>query len=246
MKLHTLERHRFKRKSGRFTLIELLVTIAIIAILAGMLLPALNAAREKGHAISCLSNLKSLGTINTMYMNDAEGWMVSFDGKYNYGDIWRDMGMKLQAQSLGCPSRGKSAKPFWTDTEGRLRVDANSIYGAHGYPWKGEFDDGLTGSFSYGTSPSAYSFTRLLMYKVPGKFIVFGDSAHPTTANVQSYTLCSDAAKGKVLRFQFRHTKRGNAVFGDGSARALSTQEVRDCHGEGATALDAALNTILL
>ena len=122
MKLHTLERHRFKRKSGRFTLIELLVTIAIIAILAGMLLPALNAAREKGHAISCLSNLKSLGTINTMYMNDAEGWMVSFDGKYNYGDIWRDMGMKLQAQSLGCPSRGKSAKPFWTDGEGRLRV----------------------------------------------------------------------------------------------------------------------------
>ena len=181
-----------------------------------------------------------------MYMNDAEGWMVSFDGKYNYGDIWRDMGMKLQAQSLGCPSRGKSAKPFWTDGEGRLRVDANSVYGAHGYPWKGEFDDGLTGSFSYGTSPSAYSFTRLLMYKVPGKFIVFGDSAHPTTANVQSYTLCTDAAKGKVLRFQFRHTKRGNAVFGDGSARALGTQEVRDCHGKGATALDAALNTIQL
>ena len=178
-------------------------------------------------------------------MNDAEGWMVSFDGKYNYGDIWRDTGMKLQAQSLGCPSRGKSAKPFWTDTEGRLRVDANSIYGAHGYPWKGEFDDGLTGSFSYGTSP-AYSFTRLLMYKGPGKFIVFGDSAHPTTANVQSYTLSTDAAKGKVLRFQFRHTKRGNAVFGDGSARALGTQEVRDCHGKGATALDAALNTIQL
>ena len=71
---------RIKNKRDGFTLIELLVVVAIIAILAAMLLPALSKARERARMSLCMNNLKEIGKAVFMYIGDYDEYIPTFGG----------------------------------------------------------------------------------------------------------------------------------------------------------------------
>lgn len=87
VKLMRIKRPKSLIRKG-FTLIELLVTIAIIAILAAMLLPALNRAREKAKSSVCINNLKQMGFAFAMYMDESRFYPIALKTYAAIGGSW--------------------------------------------------------------------------------------------------------------------------------------------------------------
>lgn len=96
-------------KKRNFTLTELLIVIAIIAILAGLLLPALQSARNKARSLQCLNNLKQNGMVFTYYANDYDGYIPA---RSTGADRWPQLLSGKCTTALPCGDYLKLGKNF--------------------------------------------------------------------------------------------------------------------------------------
>ena len=158
-----------KRSEKRaFTLIELLVVIAIIAILAAILFPVFAKAREKARAISCISNMKQIGTGLAMYNQDYDELMpsafINID-PINGGDVnvipfdSQIMPYIKSVAVFACPSDGSphDSGNFWDGTYKVTKPKRSYGYVGHINDLQANGEDNNTGMSSWGQGNSLAS-----------------------------------------------------------------------------------------
>jgi len=216
----------------RFTLIELLVVIAIIAILAAMLMPALQQARETAKSADCISKLKQLAFGAMTYADASDGFFMppakdnsksGYDGKTESSwwfvlvkqmGIPKRTGKDMSKSPVFCQSYGGS--DTWDDSQRQITDPSYGWDSTLGYGWK--YGVNLTLLRHY--SPSTSSATGYAMghpikreaIRRPSKVFQFGDSAQYRVGETSVWYGVSHPHS----TLSGRHNEKGNVSFFDG------------------------------
>jgi prepilin-type N-terminal cleavage/methylation domain-containing protein/prepilin-type processing-associated H-X9-DG protein len=169
---------RLPSTRSAFTLIELLVVMAIIAVLAGLLLPALNSAKAKARAAGCMSNLRQLGIALQIYLQDEAAFPLATTGG-GLGSWQRALRPAAESENFFCPQKVPVADEYVQI----FNFSSFRISPHYGYNYLGAIrrnppprNLGLGGAFVWGDTGGVYVPTPESRVAAPSRMIAIGDS----------------------------------------------------------------------